>query len=250
MVQLYKEDCFNIFTKLRDGSVDMILCDLPFGMTNAGWDIAVNLKNLWEHYARIIKTNGAIVLHSSQPFTSDLVCSKKDWFRCEWIWDKKNPTNFANAKHHPMKTHESILVFGKGKTVYYPIMQQGEKNHSRGKRLNSGKSDLFHADPKYSTDNSSGMKYPKSIVCFPKHSSQCGHHPTQKPIKLLEYLIQTYTLEGETVLDNTMGSGSTGVACVNTNRNFIGIELDEKYFEIAKKRIDDAVAEKKNSLFS
>jgi len=221
MVNLYNDDCFNIFPKLLNNSVDMILCDLPFGMTNAVWDVSVNLKKLWEQYGRIIKDNGAIVLHASQPFTSELVCSKREWFRCEWIWDKKNPTNFANAKNHPMKTHESILVFGKGKTVYFPIMEQGDKNHSRGKRFNSGKSDLFHADPKYTVDNFSGIKYPKSIVYFPKHTSQCKYHPTQKPVALLEYLIKTYTLEGETVLDNTMGSGSTGVACVNTNRNFM-----------------------------
>jgi len=144
-----------------------------------------------------------------------------------------------------MKTHESILVFGKNPVRYFPIKIFGKKNHKRGNKRSSGKSDLFHADPQFSNDDLSGMKYPKSILYYPKHSSSNKFHPTQKPVALLEYLIKTYTLESETVLDNTMGSGSTGVACVNTNRDFIGIELDEKYFEIAKKRIEEAQENKK-----
>jgi site-specific DNA-methyltransferase (adenine-specific) len=236
MINLMLGDCLERMKEIPDGSVDMILCDLPYGTTYAKWDKVIPMDKLWGEYGRIVKSNGAIVLNASQPFTSLLICSKLDWFRTEWIWDKTNATNFANANKHPLKQHESVIVFGKTPTVYYPQKVQGKANHKQGNsKTNISETRLISSRVE---DDLSGLKFPKTIMDFPKHSSQCGLHPTQKPVELCEYLIKTYSLEGETVLDNTMGSGTTGLACKNLNRSFIGIEMDEKYFEIAKQRIE------------
>ena len=239
-------DCLERMKEIPDGSVDMVMADLPYGTTYAKWDSIIPMSLLWEAYGRIIKENGAICLTASQPFTSMLVASKPEWFRCEWVWDKENAANFANARKQPLKQHEQVLVFGKNATVYYPQKVLGTRNHVQGKsKTNASETRLISARV---ADDLSGMKYPKSIIHIPKHSSQCGNHPTEKPVALMEYLINTYTKEAECVLDNTMGSGTTGVACVNTKRNFIGIEKDPTYFELAKKRIATAQYEKSNQL--
>jgi len=230
-------DCLDLMKTIADESIDAIIADLPYGTTYCKWDAIIPLDNMWDAFDRIIKPNGAIVLTASQPFTSSLVMSRPNMFRTEWIWDKVNGTNFANAKKHPLKVHESILVFGKQATNYYPIMVQGKPNHKQGKST-SNKSETRLINTR-SKDDLSGLKYPKSIQTFAKHSSQCGLHPTQKPIELMEYLVKTYSKQGDTVLDLTMGSGTTGVACITNDREFIGIELDKKYFNIAKNRLDE-----------
>lgn len=231
-------DCLDLMRTLPDASVDMVLCDLPYGTTYAKWDNVISMPELWSHYARIVKPKGAIVLHAAQPFSALLVCSKPDWYRTEWIWDKEYPTNFANANRHPLKQHENVIVFGQQPTNYYPQKVRGAVNHKQGvSTVNRSDTRLINGRVQ---DDSSGLKFPKSILRFPKHSSQCGLHPTQKPIALAEYLIRTYSRPGEIVLDNTMGSGTTGVACVNTGRRFIGIENHEPYFDVARQRIAEA----------
>lgn len=241
-MQLIYGDCLEKMKDIPDKSIDMVFADLPYGTTYAKWDSVIPMHLLWDEYERVIKDNGAICLTASQPFTSMLVASKPEWFRCEWIWNKENPTNFANANRQPLKQHEEVLVFGKWGTVYYPQKVKGKPNHVQGKSSTNVSETRLISDRV--GDDLSGMKFPKTIIAIPKHSSQCGNHPTEKPVALMEYFIKTYTLEGETVLDNTMGSGSTGVACVNTNRDFIGIEKDEDYFLIAKQRIKDAMKAK------
>lgn len=240
-VDLFLGDCLEIMRGIGDGSVDCVIADLPYGTTYCKWDSVIPLDKLWEQYKRVIRGTGALVFTASQPFTTKLISSNIDWFKYEWVWDKENPTNFANAKHQPLKQHENVIVFSRGKSPYYPIKTPGKPNHVQGKsQVNKSETRLID---KRVGDDLSGMKYPKSILKFPKHSSQCKFHPTQKPVELMKYLIETYTLEGQTVLDNTMGSGTTGVACVLTNRNFIGIENDPKYYQIAQERINGKAEE-------
>jgi len=236
---LINADCLDAMKSIESKSIDMILCDLPYGTTACKWDVVIPFDKLWEQYERIIKPNGAIVLTASQPFTSVLVTSNLKMFKYEWIWEKNRGSNFATVKYQPMKEHESILVFSIDRHNYYPIKEQ---------RKGLGKDRVkykFQEERKNVSDNY-GIKVkhkefltedrvPRSIQKF---NTETGFHPTQKPIALFEYLIKTYTNEGETVLDNCMGSGTTGVACVNTNRKFIGIEKDEKYFTISVDRIN------------
>ena len=201
----------------------------------------IPFEPLWRQYNRVIKDNGAIVLFGSQPFTSALIMSNIKMFKYEWIWDKKTGLGFLDAKYRPLKTHENILVFGNcgvsnGSKIPMKYNPQGVVFSEKIKK-NNVKYEGFHSNPSKAEYRETGTNYPKSIQVFLKQS---GMHPTQKPVALLEYLIKTYTPEGETVLDNCMGSGSTGVACINTNRKFIGIEKDDKYFEIAKSRIEKA----------
>lgn len=228
-------DCLDVMPTLPDKSIDMILCDLPYGTTYCKWDSVIPLKHMWMEYRRIIKDTGPIVLTASQPFTSSLVMSNPSMFRCEWIWDKVNAANFANANKQPLKVHESVLVFSSKQPTYNPQKTQGPKNHIQGRsEENNAETRIIS---KRVGDDISGMKYPKSIQVFPKHSSQCGLHPTQKPVAMCEYFIRTYTNEGDTVLDSCAGSGTTGVACMNTGRKFILIEKDEDYYLIAKERL-------------
>jgi site-specific DNA-methyltransferase (adenine-specific) len=232
-INLLHGDCLELMKDIPDKSIDMILCDLPYGTTACKWDTIIPLEPLWEQYERIIKDNGAIVLTASQPFTSMLVTSKPKWYKHAWVWNKVSCGNPFTAKYAPLKITEDVLVFGKNTVNYYPIMVKGKMKAKGGK----AKSKLFEMDTvSYKND----MYYPKNLIEFTNNNNIKKDHPTQKPVPLFEYLIKTYTNEGETVLDNCMGSGSTGVACVNTNRNFIGIELDDKYFEIAKRRISEA----------
>ena len=241
MIKLYKGDCLEIMDKLiaKGVKVDAIICDLPYGTTACKWDSIIDLDLLWEQYKRIIKDNGAIVLTASQPFTTKLISSNYEMFHHEIVWNKRFAANYAQAKTHPQKIHESILVFGI-KPKYYPQMMLRDKPIKKGKNAGAeiygGISGLGRADYNGKVYT---HKYPETIVEYSSRAEKRGLHPTQKPLELMKYLIKTYTNEGDIVLDNTMGSGTTGVACVNTNRNFIGIEKDEKYFNIAKDRIFD-----------
>ena len=232
---LFNKDCLEIMKDIPDKSIDMILCDLPYGTTACKWDIIIPFEPLWEQYERVIKDNGAIVLFGNEPFTSKLVCSNLKGFKYKWDWDKQIPSGMSYARYRPMQQIEDICVFTKNgeKTIYNPQMIKRDKpikggGMSKGETTNNQK--LIALKKTYDYKN------PTTLLSFAK-VRKGSLHPTQKPVALLEYLIKTYTNEGETVLDNCMGSGSTGVACVNTNRNFIGIELDENYFNIAKERI-------------
>lgn len=240
-IRLLHGDCLDLMAGIPDGSIDAIICDLPYGTTACKWDTVIPFEPLWKHYKRIIKRNGAIVLFGSQPFTSALVMSNPAMFRFAWIWEKSRATNFQQVKHTPLRYHEDVLVFGKsGK--YNPQMEVGEPYHTRiTTRGITGQP--FDIKPPHLKSDSKILRltrYPRSIITVPSMRQQDRLHPTQKPVALLEYLIRTYTNEGEVVLDNTMGSGTTGVACVNTDRDFIGIEKDAGYFQIAQTRIQDA----------
>ena len=240
-------DCLGLMKAIPDASVDLILCDLPYGTTACKWDSVIPFDALWEQYKRIISGAGAIVLTAAQPFTSALVMSNTEWFRYSWMWAKNAPGGFAQAKNKPMSKHEDILVFSSGRTGHVsqcknraPYNPQGLQPY--GKEIKNSVGHRASAFEKRSNARSSYVQeftgYPDSILNF--DCQRDGLHPTQKPVALMEYLIRTYTSEGMTVLDNCMGSGTTGVACANTGRKFIGIEMDEKYFEIAKDRIDKA----------
>jgi site-specific DNA-methyltransferase (adenine-specific) len=232
-LSLHHGDCLEIMKSIPDASVDMILCDLPYGTTACRWDSVIPFDNLWEQYERIAKPRSAIVLTACQPFTSRLVMSNPDLFRYEWIWEKNRPTGFLDANRRPLNNYESILVFSKEAPVYYPQMTGG-KLHHRQTRHSKPQTAVCGAF-RYLETTESNMYYPRRVVKFSTERNTV--HPTQKPVALMEYLIRTYTREGETVLDNCMGSGTTGVACVNLNRNFVGIELDKKYFQTAENRI-------------
>jgi site-specific DNA-methyltransferase (adenine-specific) len=232
MVDLRQGDCLELMKEIPDKSIDMILCDLPYGTTRNKWDSVIPLNELWKQYKRVIKNNGAIVLFSQMPFTITLATSNLKDLKYEWIWQKDNGTGFLNAKKMPLKIHENILVFYKKQPTYNPQMRTGFKPYSQ---ISGRGSSNYCKQVRVITEND-GTRYPIDIIEFKRNKEK--KHPTQKPVELLEFLIKTYTNEGELVLDNCMGSGSTGVACINTNRNFIGIELDQKYFEIAKERIE------------
>jgi DNA modification methylase len=228
-------DCLERMGEIPDGSVDMVLCDLPYGTTACKWDAVIPFEPLWDHYRRVTKPNAAIVLTASQPFTSALVMSNPNAFRYEWIWRKQKPTGFLDARRKPLKSHESILVFCGSRAPYYP---QGLRSVSiRSGRANKAARGVYGAVMASDYIQEQG-NFPRSVIDFSTDTS--SQHPTGKPVALMEYLIRTYTNEGDTVLDNTMGSGTTGVACVNTGRKFIGIERDPTYFEIAKQRISGA----------
>ena len=232
-------DCLELMKDIPDGSVDMILADLPYGTTACKWDAVIPFEPLWEQYERVIKDNGAIVLFGSQPFTSALIMSNPKLFRYEVIWKKERPTNFMMAKKQIMKYHENILIFYKNQPKFHPQMRKRKEENKRKNKPRGLENQVWGIEDtgRYKNRVLSGTNdyiYPNSILEF---NMERGLHPTQKPVALCEYLIKTYTDEGETVLDNCMGSGTTGVACKNLNRNFIGIELDEGYFKIAKERI-------------
>jgi site-specific DNA-methyltransferase (adenine-specific) len=241
---LHCGDCLEVMPEISTGSVDMVLCDLPYGTTACKWDSVIPFEPLWREYRRIPKQNAAIVLTASQPFTSVLVMSNPKMFRVEWIWEKNRGSNFAATKYGPMKEHESVLVFGDGSGKYNPIYEDGaEGGKNRAHYViapsNTGKRQAMGGFVSTITSNiDPGKRVPRSIQKF---NTEVGLHPTQKPVALMEYLIKTYTNEGDTVLDNCMGSGTTGVACMRTGRNFIGIERDPQYFAIAQERINSAV---------
>lgn len=253
MINLYCGDCLDLMKDIPDKSVDMILCDLPYGTTGCSWDIIIPFEELWKHYNRIIKDNCAIVLFGSEPFSSFLRCSNINYYKYDWYWNKKSAGNILTAKYCPLKVVETISVFSIGSCRYFPIYLRGCKNRS-DEICGTQKSSLYGVIKsgrfKHSKTNKPvDAQYPKSIIDISKQSSECangkGLHPTQKPVELLKYLIKTYTQENELVLDNCMGSGSTGVACKELNRQFIGIEKDTKYFEIAQNRINNTLIKNK-----
>ena len=239
-IRLFEGDCLEIMKDLPSESVDLVLCDLPYGTTACKWDVILPFDKLWAAYRSVIKEKTAIVLTASQPFSSALVMSNPNMFRHEWIWKKDKSGNIAVLKYQPAKVHESVLVFGFHSPCYYPIMEPRPDKNKRNNapRMNKvgvqGGKEFFIEHSRGNDD----VKYPTSVKEF--NVQRNGVHPTQKPVALMEYLIKTYTNEGDTVLDNCMGSGTTGVACVNLGRKFIGIEKDQKYFAIAKDRIINA----------
>lgn len=235
-VQLYQGDCLDIMKNIPDKSIDAIIADLPFQMTQNKWDRLIPFEPLWENYNRIIKDNGAIVLFCMMPFTAELVHSNLKNFKYMWTWYKHYTRNFLNAKKQPLRTTENIAVFYKSQCTYNPQMRKGKLMEKGRSRSQSSCYGTFGT-----TSNKNDIYYPTDILDFVGVPTNESLHPTQKPVELLEYLIKTYTDRGGIVLDNCCGSGSTGVAACNTDRAFIGIELDEKYFQIAKERIEKAV---------
>ena len=248
-MQLIHGDCLEKMKDIPDKSIDMILCDLPYGTTACKWDVIIPFEPLWEQYKRIIKDRGAIVLFGAQPFTSLLISSNFNMFRYCWVWNKNKATNFMSAQLMPLLKTEDICVFShsssncmsKTKICYYPqgiirIDKKVKNGKNVGGKVAQDRCAVFKEGKEYLQEYTN---YPNNIIDIPNDMNKL--HPTQKPVALLEYLIKTYTLEGETVLDNCAGSGSTGVACINTKRNFIGIEKDDKYFEIAVDRITQAM---------
>ena len=235
--KIYNEDCLEGMKRIPDKSVDMILCDLPYGTTACKWDTIIPFEPLWEQYERIIKDNGAIVLTASQPFTTKLIASNLDLFRYEMIWGKTLASNFFMANKQPLKKHENICLFYKKQPVYNPQMEKG-KPYTDKRSIKKRTSGVMGGEVAPKTDIvNKGERFPSSIQVF-SNGNNHSVHPTQKPVDLFEYLIKTYTNKGETVLDNCIGSGTTAIACLNTNRNFIGFELDKGYFDIAAGRIE------------
>ena len=228
-------DCLDLMKTIPDGSVDMILTDPPYGTTACKWDTVIPFEPMWAELKRIIKPNGAIVLFGSEPFSSLLRCSNLKMFKYDWIWEKSKATGFLNSKKQPLRAHEIISVFYSKPPTYTPQMTEGVA-YNKGVRKEQTQNDVYGSFDQVEV-KSNGLRFPRSVQHFKKAASEGGFHKTQKPVALLEYLIKTYTQECETVLDFTMGSGSTGVAALNTNRKFIGIELDETYFSIAQERI-------------
>lgn len=234
-IKLKQGDCLEIMSSIPNKTIDLILCDLPYGTTDCKWDNIIPFAPLWEQYNRVIKDNGAVVLFAAQPFTTKLIQSNLKQYRYNWYWKKSYTTGFSYARYQPMRCIEDICVFYKKHGTYNPQGLQVIENPKAKKHKNS---ELWTMRALKDNYIPRFKNYPNHILEFGKDKQRM--HPTQKPVALLEYLIKTYTNEGETVLDNCMGSGSTGVACINTNRRFIGIELDNKYFEIAEQRINSA----------
>jgi site-specific DNA-methyltransferase (adenine-specific) len=242
MINLMHGDCLELMKQIPDKSIDMVLTDPPYGTTACKWDSVIPFDKMWMELKRITKDNGAIALFGSEPFSSHLRISNLKQFKYDWIWEKDIGSNFLNTKYQPFKTHEIVSIFGEmatsfskyGNMRYFPQKTMGHKPYKTGAKKQGDH--VFHSSlVSVSTVNTDGSRFPRSVQKF---NTEKGLHATQKPVALLEYLIKTYTLENETVLDFTMGSGSTGVACKNLNRNFIGIEKDDNYFEIAKNRIN------------
>ena len=255
-------DCLERMNEIPDASVDMILCDLPYGTTACKWDVVIPLEPLWQRYWHVLKSHGAVVLFGTEPFSSSLRMSQIEKYKYDWIWLKESRrySGFQHAKNRPLLANENISVFSKGKVGHESQLRENRMRYFP-QDLTPIKTTVRAVEPSKHESilgerkNQIGRKYNVEFVDFPCttlmfDSDYHGFHPTQKPVSLLKYLIQTYTLEDETVLDNCMGSGSTGVACVNTNRKFIGIEKDEKYFQIAEDRIAQAQAEKDSLLFA
>lgn len=228
-------DCLERMAEIPDGSVDCIIADLPYGTTACKWDSVIPFEPLWAHYRRVTKKNAAIVLTASQPFTSALVMSNPKHFKYSWVWEKSKATGHGNVKRQPMRAHEDIVVFYYEQCFYNPQMTEGKPYNGRKKfKENRDKGHGWFGDKR---NDNIGTRYPRTVQRVPSEYPQSITHPTQKPVALMEYLIRTYTHEGETVLDNVMGSGTTGVAAANAGRAFIGIERDPAYFEIARQRI-------------
>lgn len=238
-IDLYLGDCLSIMTDLPDQSVDMVLCDLPYGTTACPWDAIIPYDDLWGAYKRIVKKRGAIVLFGAQPFTSMLIASQPKMFRHSWVWKKNFATNFYHAKRMPLRRTEDIIVFGSQSPNYYPQITEGHVPTQSARGKSSGS--LYHGENIRDDPGGKTTRYPLDVLEEEAVDQKNRYHPTEKPVPLLSYLIRTYSNPGEVVLDNTMGSGSTGVACVREGRAFCGIEKDPTYFEIANQRIHSAV---------
>lgn len=242
-INLIKGDCLEKMRDVPDKSIDMILCDLPYEVSAEKWDTKIDLTLLWEQYKRIIKDNGVIVLTATNPFASELVMSNKEWFKYEWIWDKEQGTNQFLKDYQPLRKHEQILVFYKNKPAYNPIMVKSWRREIKIRQETNDKITGVESKEKTSYD-SKGYKYPTTILPINRpHWREGRYHSCQKPTLLMQYLIETYTNKGDLVLDNCMGSATTGIACLNIGRNFIGIELDYTYFETCKNRINTYIKE-------
>lgn len=233
--KIYNGDCLELMPQIASGSIDMILCDLPYGTTQCKWDTVIPFDKLWQHYERIIKLNGAIVLFGAEPFSSYLRTSNIGLYKYDWIWDKIKGTGFLNAKRQPMRNHEIVSVFYKKQCTYNFQKTSGHINKKtfRAKELQTEVYGEMNKDYFYESTE----RYPRSIQVFSTDTQNSSIHPTQKPVALCEYLIKTYTNEGEIVLDNCGGSGTTAIACINTKRKYIVMEKEQKYFDIAEKRV-------------
>lgn len=230
--RIYNEDCLEGMQRIPDGSIDAVICDLPYGTTANKWDSVIPLDELWAEYKRICKPTAPIVLFSQQPFTTILAMSNLEWFKYEWIWEKENGSNFLNAKFVPLKVHENVLIFYKESPTYNPVMRTGfEPYRCRDKGSNANYGEIKGGV----LSESNGERYPIDIIYY--HRDADAFHPTQKPVDLLRYLVLTYTNEGDTVLDNCMGSGTTAIACIKEKRHFIGFELSKEYYDKACRRI-------------
>lgn len=249
---IYNEDCLEGMKRIPDGSIDAIICDLPYGVLNkqsegGGWDSIIPFEPLWEQYLRVLKENGAILLFCQGMFTAKLMMSQPNLWRYNLIWDKSSPTGFLNAKRMPMRRHEDIAVFYRSLPTYNPQMLKCEpyqRNHSKGRMTGKHTNNCYGKFVDFPT-TISDEKYPTSIIFVPKeHKMNCddNFHPTQKPVQLLRYLVRTYTNEGDTVLDNCMGSGTTAIACIKEKRHFIGFELNKEYYDKAMTRIENELA--------
>ncbi len=241
---LYQGDCLELMKDISDSSVDMILCDLPYGTTQNKWDSVIPFGKLWEQYNRIC--TGAIVLTAAQPFTSLLIVSNLEMFKYQWVWEKSQAVGHLNAWRRPMRQHEDIAVFSKLTPPYFPIITDKPKENQRPVTTRTKQSDNYGNCDLNIHKCPSDKSMPRSILKF--SNAQNTVHPTQKPVALMEYLIKTYTNEGQTVMDNCMGSGTTGVACINTKRNFIGMEQESKYFDISVSRISATIDDQKPDL--
>ena len=244
--KLYQGDCLELMKNIRDKSIDCIICDLPYGVTSKNkWDTIIPYEPLWKEYKRIIKDNGPIILFGQDKFTAKTMLSNEKMHRYNLIWNKVLTSGFLNAGRMPLREHEDIMIFYKKLPTYNPQFTEGKPLHGMGEKFKKVKNNNNNYNDFNSCNNPSAnregdtKKYPKSILTFPRPASSKMLHPTEKPVELLEYLIKTYSNENDVILDNCMGSGSTGVAALNTNRRFIGIELDEKYFNIAKNRLEN-----------
>ena len=238
-ITLLQGDCFERMKEIADGSVDMILTDPPYGVTCCKWDKTVPFAPMWEAFERIIKPNGCIAIFAGEPFSAALIMSNLKLYRYELIWRKNEATDFLNARRKPLKIHDKVQIFYKSKAIYHPQMTEG-KPYDRGWKTT--KTECYGKVPLHETKSENGERFPTTVIEFPR---EVGLHPTQKPVPLLRWLIRSYTDAGDTVLDPFMGSGSTGVACLSEGRRFIGIEREDTYFEVAKKRIEEA----RNGLF-
>lgn len=242
MIKTKNDDCLAAMQDIPDKSIDMILCDLPYGITHNKWDIKIPFDALWGQYNRIIKDNGAIVLFGQGLFSAELIMSNKNMYRYTIIWEKNIPVGFLNARRRPLQAHEDILVFYKKLPLYNPQMVEGCKPYRVKQYSGDGKGNYGKFERNGIKQNN-GVQFPRSVIKFCNRPYKLIH-PTQKPVELCEYLVKTYTNVGDTVLDNCMGSGSTGIACINAGRDFIGIELSKEYYEAAKERIMNALKEK------
>ena len=234
--KLLHGDCLERMKEIPDGSVDLILTDPPYGTTACKWDSVIPFESMWTELKRIIKPNGAIVLFGSEPFSSALRVSNIKQYKYDWVWEKSKATGFLNSKKQPLRSHEIVSVFYDKQPTYNPQMRLSEP-YNKGVRKEQADDDVYGSFNQVEVKNDTGLRYPRSVQYFKTAEHEGGYHKSQKPVTLLEYLIKTYNNEGETVLDFTFGSCSTGVACLNTNRKFVGIELDDNYFDIGAERM-------------